>query len=114
MRLDLKHSMELCLTMDRIPRAVVDCMWGRLTPAQEAAGIVEYERVSIEKAMHFLDLEPLHALGMKNGKLHKVSAPLTGPRHDSGRHFSLHEPVAPVHRCRRRSSRAPYFSSGPR
>ena len=71
-RLDPKHSMELCLTMDRIPRAVVDFMWGRLTPTQEAAGIVEYKWVSIEKAMNFLDMEPLHNLGMKNGKLHKV------------------------------------------
>ena len=92
MRLDLKHWMELCLTMDRIPRAVVDCMWGRLTPTQEAAGIVEYKWVSIEKAVNFLDMEPLHNLGMKNGKLHKMSAPFSGPDFTSDRQFSLSRP----------------------
>ena len=73
LRLDPTHSMEILFTMERIPRAVIQDMWGHLTPSQSDSDVVEYTWDSIERAMNFTSLALYTKWGMKNARLHKHS-----------------------------------------
>ena len=112
LRLDPTHSMEMLFTMWRVPRAVVDKLWGRWTPSQQDNDVILYEWLEIERVMNLVNLEPHLKWGMKNAKLHKVSAPKSAPILHAQMIFS-HKPPAPVHRWRRRSSAGPSFSWRP-
>lgn len=81
LRLDPTHSMEMLFTMWRVPRAVVEKMWGRWTPSQQDNDVILYEWLEIERVMNLVNLEPHLQWGMKNAKLHKVSAPKSRPIH---------------------------------